>query len=424
MATTNTSQQMMPASASFSDTEILSYLQQNGTIDLRGVQEEMRNARRKKILTQHCYTIYQGKDGRWYSYLPIEGKGRKKIVKPTREKLEDQICEFYESFDKDDLINSMTLRRLYPSWLEYKALHVTDATIIRVKKDWKRYYENSKIVDVPLCKIRKIDLDVWIHQMIREHGMGKHQYGNFSLILKQELEYAVDLDIIADNPFRHVKIDRKRVLVPELKKPDSTQVFTREEEKLLIDHAWEAYRSRKNYVQRFVPLALIFMFYTGLRVGEIAALKFDDIDGDVIHIRRMVRYANGEIIDHTKGSFGVREVPLIPAAREIVDCIFARRKEIRLPTNSYIFCPNERPLNTYTAIQKSFTQYCRELGIDERSAHKARKTYVSALIGGGINLNTVRQIAGHKDERTTLNNYLYDRSSDDERNALIAAALA
>ena len=423
MANNNAIQQNNQAQTSFSSEEILSFLEKNGTIDLRGVEEEMRNARRNKILTRHCYTVYQGKDGRWYSYLPDPVKGRKKIVKPTREKLEDQICAYYES-EEDDPIGSMTLRRLYPSWLEYKELHVTYSTVVRIKKDWQRYYENSKIVDVPIRKLKKIDIDVWVHRMIKEYNMGKHQYGNFSLIIKQELEYAVDLEIIDDNPFRHVKIDRKRVLTPEYKKPDSTQVFTREEERLIIEHAWKAFNARKNYVQQFVPLAIVFMFYTGLRVGEAAALRFEDIDGDTLHVRRMVRYSNGEIIDDTKGTFGQREVPLVPQALEVIDAVMQRREKYRMDTKGYFFSPTDKPLNTYTSIQKSFTQYCRDLKIEERSAHKARKTFVSALLSAGINLNTVRQIVGHMDEKTTLNNYLYDRNTDTEKNLMIAAALA
>ena len=138
----------------------------------------------------------------------------------------------------------------------------------------------------------------------------------------------------------------------------------------------------------------------------------------------MVRYSNGEVLNHTKGTFGPRDIPLIPAAKAVIDACRERRRIDRMDTKGYIFCPADKPLNTYTSIQKTFTKYCRELGIDERSAHKARKTFVSVLISAGVNLNTVRQLAGHMDEKTTLNNYLYDRSSEAERNAMIAAALA
>ena len=54
------------------------------------------------------------------------------------------------------------------------------------------------------------------------------------------------------------------------------------------------------------------------------------------------------------------------------------------------------------------------MGTEHKSSHKARKTFFSAALDGGINLNTVREAVGHQDERTTLQSYLYDRSGDEE----------
>ena len=50
-----------------------------------------------------------------------------------------------------------------------------------------------------------------------------------------------------------------------------------------------------------------------------------------------------------------------------------------------------------------------------KSSHKARKTFISAALDAGVNLDTVRRSAGHKDEQTTLGNYLYDRSGEEEQ---------
>ena len=59
-----------------------------------------------------------------------------------------------------------------------------------------------------------------------------------------------------------------------------------------------------------------------------------------------------------------------------------------------------------------------------RSSHKARKTYISSLIDVGININTVRALAGHADERTTYFNYYFDRAPEDEKKRLLEAALS
>lgn len=64
------------------------------------------------------------------------------------------------------------------------------------------------------------------------------------------------------------------------------------------------------------------------------------------------------------------------------------------------------------------------MGIIHKNSHKTRKTYISALIDGKVNINTIREMVGHADERTTYNNYCFDRSTEDEKKALIENALA
>ena len=71
-----------------------------------------------------------------------------------------------------------------------------------------------------------------------------------------------------------------------------------------------------------------------------------------------------------------------------------------------------------------YDKYCKKLGIIKKSSHKARKTYISSLLDGNVNVNSVREMAGHRDERTTLSNYYFDRSSDEEKKKMIEAALA
>ncbi len=425
MAANNTTLQMMPASASCSQEELLHFVLGRANLSLDGVVSDYMKVRKEQILANHPYTIFESKDGRYRSYIkdPEMSGGRRMIVKSSREKLEDAIVEHYISMSDDLISANTTLASLYPDWIEYKALHVEYPTINRVKKDWKRYYEGAPIVNKPINKITKLDLDEWIHKMIKKYDMDYHQYGNFSLIIRQELEYAVDRGIIDSNPFLSVKIDKKRVLRAEHKKPDETQVFTLEELEFTYECAEKDFLEDRRPKHKLVPLAVQFLFQTGLRLGEVAALRYEDIDGDEIIIRRMVRYPGGEIIDSTKGTFGERRVPLTPKAIKLINT--ARRKQEDGGQNdmAYIFVMTSDPIHVYTAIQKAFAKYCKQLDILQRGAHKARKTYISELIDHGININTVRAVAGHKDEHTTFKNYCYDLKSSSERHAQVIAAI-
>ena len=216
MANTNTLQQNNPASASFSEKEILSYLAQNGTIDLNGVVEDMARSRKEQLLKQHKYTITERSDGRWQTYIPDEScrNHRRLIVKSSREKIVDVLCDYYsgqKGFPGSTDRMLISMKDLYPLWVEYKALHVTESTMLRMQKDWKKYYEFSEIAAKPIASLTKLEIDIWVHKQIHAHNMNKNKYGNFSLIIRQLLDFAVDSEIIDTNPFLRVKVDKKRV---------------------------------------------------------------------------------------------------------------------------------------------------------------------------------------------------------------------
>ena len=58
-----------------------------------------------------------------------------------------------------------------------------------------------------------------------------------------------------------------------------------------------------------------------------------------------------------------------------------------------------------------------------KSFHKVRKTYISALIDSGININEIRKAVGHTDERTTYGNYCYNRAGKQETTVAFENAL-
>ena len=59
-----------------SDAELLKYAVENAMIDAALVQEKIEMQKREELLNKHPYKIYQGKDGKWYTYLPDKKNGR------------------------------------------------------------------------------------------------------------------------------------------------------------------------------------------------------------------------------------------------------------------------------------------------------------------------------------------------------------
>ena len=66
-------------------------------------------------------------------------------------------------------------------------------------------------------------------------------------------------------------------------------------------------------------------------------------------------------------------------------------------------------------MTKYLEDLCDYAGVDNKSNHKIRKTYISSLFDSGVNINTIREQAGHEDEKTSLNNYCFDQKDVSER---------
>lgn len=405
---------------------LLQYLVDSGKIDLGSAEEEMKKTKLKEILEIHPYKIYQGKDGNWYTHIPDDSKPekRRKIVKTTLEKVHEALYDHYTGAEEKRLLMGMSIEKLYPKWLEYKGLHTDASTYItRLESDWKKYYEGTPIVKVPIVRLKKLDLDEWAHKLIKDRNLTQKQYSNLIAIMNQVLEYAVDLEIIEVNPYSRVKIRGKHLFRPVKKKPAEQQIYGKVEEKTVREMAWKDYEDRvKIYV--LSPLAVLFQLETGVRIGELCALRYEDIHGDYLLVQRMLRRDAKEVVPYTKGAFGDREVILTSEAKRIIEICRKHQQELGVEDDGYIFSINGQPCSYY-AIEDLYRKYSRKLGLSEnKPSHTSRRTNLTKLLDGHVHLDSVMKIAGHCDEKTTLSNYYYDRSSEEEKVRLVEAALA
>mgnify|MGYP004493296801 FL=1 len=174
--------------------------------------------------------------------------------------------------------------------------------------------------------------------------------------------------------------------------------------------AWNDFHNHVKTTYPLSPLALLFQLQTGIRIGELCALKYEDLETpDSIHIQRMVRRDTKEVVDHTKTDCGDRQVLLTSFAKYLIQTAREYQQALHVQSD-YIFSVNNQPL-TERCIASLYTKYTKhtDSGIHKPS-HTARRTFISSLLDAQMSINSVRQYAGHSDERTTLQNYVFDRT--------------
>lgn len=418
-----------------SDREILNYAFENGILDLHTIQKQIEMNERKKYLNMHESTIWQGKDGKWYTYLPEEIKGRRLIKRKSQKNIEDEVISFYKNTEEDNnkKQKNITLFEIFPQWIDYKQIHTNSTSYIkRITADWKRFYSKDKeLINMPLKQMTKVYLDTWAHGVIKQYSLTKKSYYNMSMILRQCLDYAVEIGCIEENEFSKVKINTK-IFVRKKKKSGDTQVYNQHEEEEIIKDMIRRFNNNKSST---APLAVMLAFETGVRIGELCALKFSDIEDNYIHIQRQevrefekvdgytMRFKEFKIVDYAKSEDGYRDIYLTDTARKIIEIaqIMNNINGEKNP-NDFIFCKGGKNVDHYS-IQAMIKRGCEFINMDVKTSHKIRKTYISTLIDSGLNIDEIRRMVGHSDERTTYANYCFNRLTNKETEKVIEKAL-
>ncbi|WP_167954854.1 site-specific integrase [Anaerosporobacter faecicola] len=250
-----------------------------------------------------------------------------------------------------------------------------------------------------------------------------------SLIFRQSLQYAVDKKLISFNPFADIKIEPDMFHTPP-EKEDETQVYLVDEVKPIINEARADFIDTGN----LAALAIPFAFQTGVRLGELVAIKCSDIRGRYLHIQRMEikeqkQDYNGKwlpasrtVVERTKSKAGKRKIYLTDEAIAIIDAAISEIKQNGYSDEDYLF-QDIRGRISSRAVDSRIRKYCDHINISHKSTHKVRKTYISTLIDSGININKICQTVGHESTKTTYGNYCYNRYSQEQTEEQFEKAL-
>ncbi len=382
-----------------------------GILDIDSVLDTLMSTKREKILKIHSYAITPpaSENGRWQTCYKDEKGKRKNIKAQTKEELLDKLIPIYFS---DSHLDKLTFYGLYEEWLEYKAT-VTNSpnTIKRHKQHYRKYFETSVLHDKKIKKIDELLLEQECNRIVKEFNLTRKEWCNARTILNGMFEYAVRKKYLTDNLMNKVQILIKFRQV--VRKTGKTETYNSEELAEInkfLDREYEE-------TQDASFLAVKVNFLLGLRVGELVALKWSDLnDANHIHIvREEIRDQTDnsyEVVEHTK-THKDRFVVVVPKALDILNRI-ERQGE-------YIFMRDGERI-TAIRIATILRKYANYQGVRIKSSHKMRKTYASNLNACGVPLDCIREMLGHSSLSTTLG-YIYNPLTEKETFDLITKAL-
>lgn len=153
---------------------------------------------------------------------------------------------------------------------------------------------------------------------------------------------------------------------------------------------------------------IYFTFFTGLRLGEVLALKWTDVKGIMLSVERQYnRTVRTTDIGVSKLSYEFKELKTKNSKREIPIPDKALELLDGLPkTCDLIFNDDGKPIERKRP-QRRMTALCKKLNLEHRSFHSIRHSYATRLFELDVPIKTVQSLMGHSDMDTTMNIYTH-----------------
>ncbi|MGC2417438.1 MAG: site-specific integrase [Candidatus Acidiferrales bacterium] len=221
----------------------------------------------------------------------------------------------------------------------------------------------------------------------RKQGLSGSSVHGIRTALGKVLQAAVDWNYLEENSARGIRLG------------DRTPI--QERAYLLPDQLALLLNSLSDPCRTLVVIAAL----TGLRIGELLALRWKHVDftHDAIRVRETV-YEGQFGSPKTKSSR--RDVPMSQPVRKAL--LAERGVSAGTDGETLVFaCRNGSPLNPKNLLRRVLQPACRELGLPVVGWHSFRHTHATLLGEVGESLRTAQAILGHSDLKTTLNVYTH-----------------
>ncbi len=359
-------------------------------------------------------SISQRKDGLWTGRIDIgtQDNGKRKIKAvygKTEQEVKRKLRELKKELIKHDYreVKKQSVGEYMTDWLyNYKQNEVKPSTFDRIEQICKNQIF-PYIGDLQMNSITANDFQ----QMINELSL-KYSYST----VKKAYDYtkscftlAYDKREILFNPF-------VRISLPTNKKKDISDIhyYNDDEIELIKKYALEKYSNGK-FVYKY-GYAIILLLYTGLRVGELLALKWDCIDFNkkTLNVKGTIKQVKNRNTDipkkytmieqnTTKTKSGMRIIPLSAMAVEALRYF----DEINHSHVYVVSSDVNNPLSPRN-LDRTFRSILTNAGITNiHGVHSLRHTFASMLFRKGVDVKTVSELLGHSDTSVTYNIYIH-----------------
>lgn len=334
--------------------------------------------------------IYRRKDGRFEGRVAV-GQGRKyrSFYGRTKGETKEKILSYLGSFLRETQRPCLTVEKLFEEWLSAAALRVKESTLanysMRARAHILPAFGNLRTDELTAIRIR-----TFVDEKISE-GLTANYVADLLATLKSILRFGASQHGIP-NPLSDMALLKRQ-------KP-KVQLLTEAQQAKL-----------KQYLasdQSLTALGVALSFCTGLRIGELCALKWSDIDleGKTLTVSRIVqRVCNAR----NRGTHLVITAPKSTASQRVIplpECLEEKLSEHRMAGEFFVLSGSEKPVEPRT-MQYRFQAILKKEKLPSIHFHALRHMFATNCVELGFDVKSLSELLGHSGVEITLNSYVH-----------------